>query len=162
MNTTEPAAELQIKTPTEIYLVLNAGDHGEHLWSDKPVTENGTQNAGPYVLRTVDTTPTEQIRDLLSPYLAKVQALADSRPDIQVSDIRFHVYISPVDKIAMSASVFYHEDKSCITSQFGAKTAEEVISSIKRRLTEIPAPPTREQLIAEARARLAALEGGES
>ena len=118
MNTTEPAAELQLST-----------------------------------------TPTEQIRELLAPYLAKVQALADSRPDLEPDGCHFTCRLG--GEPGLSFSAFFDYGPGATVGAHFRPTADDAITALTVNVQLIPAPPTREQLIAEARARLAALEGGE-
>lgn len=107
--------------------------------------------------------PTEQIRALLAPYLAKVQALADSRPDLDPNETVFEARLSATYGLSFTAVLFHSGDGLCAAHQ--CKDPDDSIARITSRLAEIPeppAPPTREQLIAQKEAELAALKGGQS
>lgn len=116
---------------------------------------NAPETAAPLQL-----TPTESIRQLLTTYLDKVQALADSRPDLPIMSCTAEVRLSSIHGLVFSPAIFYGEDS--LVMAYGEPTIETAVAKIAARLAEIPHPPTREQLKAKLRAELAALEGGQS
>lgn len=112
-------------------------------------------------METPTQTPTESIRQLLAPYLAKVQAAIEARPELKARYSVINVSLCTQDGITCSAISFYGQVGDCLSTA-RPSSLEEVITQFESRLSEIPAPPTREQLIAQKRAELAALEGGQS
>jgi hypothetical protein len=102
----------------------------------------------------------QQFRELLAPCLARVQAVAAKRPDIKNSDCRFSVTIGGDGKFWFTATIFHNDNNGCISAY--EPTVERAITRLAERLADIPAPPSRAELIAKKRAELAALEGEES
>lgn len=117
---------------------------------------NTTETAAP-----LQPTPTEAIRQLLAPYLAQVQALADSRPDIAPSYGKVSAESNGRFGLTFSATVFIRDLEASIGA-YGHKTPEAAVEAVAESVAALPAPPTREQIIAQKEAELAALKGGES
>lgn len=103
-------------------------------------------------------TTEEQIERLLAPYLAQVKALADSRPELNAGNLHFRAHLHNTRGISFAALLFYNGIADLVMSD-DRETPEAAIDQLKTRLAEIPAPPSREELIAKKRAELAELEG---
>jgi len=154
MNTPEPAAELQLKTPRTDAAAKDDAGSGLVIYEFARKLERE-------LAKRDSLTPTEQIRALLAPYLAKVQSLADSRPDLVPAYGKVSSELNGRFGLSFSATVFIKDLEDSIGS-YGHETPEAAISAVADSIADLPVPPTREQLIAQKEAELAALKGGES
>lgn len=101
----------------------------------------------------------DQFGEALAPWLEQVKALADSRPDIKPTSFQISVKCCSRFGLSFSPAIFYGKDKLVMAHL--EPSLDKGLEILKARLAEIPAPPTREELIAQKRAELAELEGGQ-
>lgn len=99
---------------------------------------------------------TEQIKELIAPYLAELKAIQTKRPDVKWSGARITLSLSEGNKFDFSGTLFFNDDKDCIGSYCHEKI-ESAFDAIKMRVDNLPKPPTREELIAKKQAELAEL-----
>ena len=100
---------------------------------------------------------TDQIRELLAPYLEQVRQLAATRPDIKPGDCRVSALVDTDGSVRLTFTIFYEGITKCISTF--EPTAEKALERLTERLAAIPSGPTRDELIARKRAELAELEG---
>jgi len=102
----------------------------------------------------------QQFRELLTPVLARVQAIAATRPDLKDSECQASVKLDCDGELRFSVSIFYNKNNNCVSTN--ESTVDGAITRLVFRLSQVPKSPTREELIAQKKAELAALGGGQS
>jgi hypothetical protein len=103
----------------------------------------------------------DQFRELLAPLLARVQAIAASRPELNPRDCRFTVRTGAEIGIKFAAFLDCGIDDDNTVGTHGKDSPEEAIAILAREFASLPGPPTLAELIAIKRAELAKLEAGQ-